>query len=350
MIDRHRCLPEGIMRFLVTGTAGFIGYHLARRLLEDGHFVTGFDGMTPYYDERLKRARHELLKRSNGFLECIAQLEDMLALERAAAAADPEIIIHLAAQAGVRYSIENPRAYVESNLVGSFNILEISRRIKPRHLLLASTSSVYGANQKLPFQESDKADAPITLYAATKKSMEVMSHSYAHLWHQPTTCFRFFTVYGPWGRPDMALFKFVDAIENGRPIDVYGNGEMRRDFTFIGDLVEAIVRLIDCVPEIGKPIDNAVDTLSRVAPWRLVNIASGHPADLIVFIQTIEKYLGKPSIRNMLPMQPGDMVASHADFHLLEALTGYRPSTRIEEGIAAFVDWYLRDYKAVIRS
>jgi UDP-glucuronate 4-epimerase len=335
------------MRFLITGTAGFIGFHLARRLLDDGHFVTGFDGMTPYYDVRLKRARHDLLKRSNGFHECIAQLEDMSALERAATEAEPEIIVHLAAQAGVRYSIENPRAYVDSNLVGSFNVLEISRKLRPRHLLMASTSSVYGANEKLPFEEGDKADSPITLYAATKKAMEVMSHSYAHLWQQPTTCFRFFTVYGPWGRPDMALFKFADAIENGRPIDVYGNGEMRRDFTYIGDLVEAVIRLVDCVPEIGKPLRNAADTLSRVAPWRLVNIAGGEPVDLLVFIKTLEQCLGKPSIRNLLPMQQGDMVSTHADFRLLEALTGYRPATRIEEGIAAFVDWYLREYRAL---
>ncbi|WP_137389840.1 NAD-dependent epimerase/dehydratase family protein [Rhodoligotrophos defluvii] len=330
------------MRFLVTGTAGFIGFHLARRLLNDGHFVVGFDGMTPYYDIRLKEARHTILARSNGFQARIGMLEDMKALEQAAAAAEPDVIVHLAAQAGVRYSLENPRAYVDSNLTGSFNVLEVARQINPRHLLLASTSSAYGANEKMPFVETDKADHPITLYAATKKAMEVMSHSYAHLWKLPTTCFRFFTVYGPWGRPDMALFKFVDGIVNDRPIDIYGHGEMRRDFTYIDDLVEGIVRLIGCVPVEGEPIRSAhaTDTLSPVAPWRLVNIAGGHTVDLLDFVEIIERCLGKKAIRNMLPMQKGDVPATYADYHLLEALTGFRPSTPVAQGVEAFVRWY----------
>lgn len=335
------------MRFLITGTAGFIGFHLATRLLEDGHFVTGFDGMTPYYNVKLKAARHSLLKRTNRFREVIAPLEDLGALERAANEAPVDVIVHLAAQAGVRYSLEQPRAYIDSNIVGSFNVLEIARQLKTRHLLLASTSSVYGANDHLPFAETDKADTPITLYAATKKSMEVMSHSYAHLWQLPTTCFRFFTVYGPWGRPDMALFKFADAIDAGRPIDVYGGGQMKRDFTYISDLVEAIARLVDCVPEVGKPASGVDDTLSPVAPWRLVNIGGGEPVGLMTFIETLERCLGKPAVRNMLPMQPGDMAETHADFRLLQELTGSRPSTPIGVGIPAFVEWFRSDYKAL---
>lgn len=335
------------MRFLITGTAGFIGFHLAKRLLSQGHFVTGYDGMTPYYDVRLKEARHAILTKTNRFREVVARLEDMATLERAVAEAEPEVIIHLAAQAGVRHSIEYPRSFVDSNVVGSFNILEVARAAQVRHLLMASTSSVYGSNTKMPFQETDRADTPITPYAATKKAMEVMSHSYAHLWEVPTTCFRFFTVYGPWGRPDMALFKFVDAIQNDRPIDVYGYGLMRRDFTFIDDLVEAITRLIACVPAIGQAVPDADDTLSNVAPWRLVNIAGGEPVELLAFIEALEQLMGKKSIRRLLPMQPGDMQSTSADSRLLEKLTGYRPSTQVAQGVRAFLDWYLDDYRAL---
>jgi UDP-glucuronate 4-epimerase len=333
------------MRFLVTGTAGFIGYHLAQRLLDAGHFVTGFDGMTAYYDVRLKEARHGLLGRSNGFRAIVGQLEDMAALEKAAEIAQPEVIVHLAAQAGVRHSIEQPRSFADSNLTGSFNMLELARAVKPAHLLMASTSSVYGANEVMPFEEADRTDHPLTFYAATKKAMEAMSHSYAHLFGLPTTCFRFFTVYGPWGRPDMALFKFVDAISKGRPIDVYGEGKLQRDFTYVSDLVEGIVRLIDAPPVIGSPAvaDGVSDTLSPVAPWRVVNIGGGEPVGLLPFIDTIERCLGKAAIRNMLPMQPGDVPATWADHRLLEALTGYRPQTSVEDGVRAFVDWYV-DY------
>ncbi|MFC7052632.1 NAD-dependent epimerase [Hansschlegelia quercus] len=336
------------MRFLVTGTAGFIGYHLAQRLLDAGHFVTGFDGMTAYYDVRLKEARHALLARSNGFKAIIGQLEDMAALEKAAEVAQPEVIVHLAAQAGVRHSIEQPRSFADSNLTGSFNMLEIARAVKPAHLLMASTSSVYGANEIMPFQEADRTDHPLTFYAATKKAMEAMSHSYAHLFGVPTTCFRFFTVYGPWGRPDMALFKFVDAISKEQPIDVYGEGRLQRDFTYVSDLVEGIVRLIDARPAIGSPVaaEGVSDTLSPVAPWRVVNVGGGEPVGLLPFIETIERCLGKPAIRNMLPMQPGDVPATWADHRLLEALTGYRPRTSVEEGVRAFVDWYVDYTKA----
>lgn len=330
------------MRILITGTAGFIGFHLARRLLDEGHFVVGFDGMTDYYDLRLKEKRHEILSRSNGFKPVIARLEDQETLDRAADLAEPDVIIHLAAQAGVRYSIENPRTYANSNLVGSFNVLEVAKRVKPVHLLMASTSSVYGGNVKMPFCETDRADHPITFYAATKKAMEAMSHSYAHLFGLPITCFRFFTVYGPWGRPDMALFKFVDAIEKDLPIDIYGMGEMRRDFTFIDDLVEAIVRLMARPPVLSEPVvaDGIADTLSPVAPWRCVNIAGGTSVGLLAFVEAIEQALGKTAQRNMLPMQAGDVRDTFADHHLLQALTGFRPSTPVTEGVRAFVDWF----------
>jgi len=339
------------LKILITGTAGFIGFHLARRLLAEGHSVTGYDGMTPYYDVRLKQARHDILRQSSLFVGIEGMLEDMAKLLDVATAANPDIIIHLAAQAGVRYSLENPRAYVDSNLVGTFNVLEVARELKPKHLMLASTSSVYGANTTMPYAESHKADLPVTLYAATKKAGEVMSHAYSHLWRIPTTCFRFFTVYGPWGRPDMALFKFVEAIKQGKPIDVYGHGQMKRDFTFIDDLVEAIVRLSACIP--AAPSDSASpasdltpdDTLSPVAPWRLVNIAGGYPTELMDFIKTIETCLGRQAILNMLPMQPGDMNTTFADYRLLERLTGYRPSTPVDVGVKAFVDWFNLEFR-----
>jgi UDP-glucuronate 4-epimerase len=333
------------MRFLITGTAGFIGFHLARRLLDDGHFVTGFDGMTSYYDVKLKEARHAMLGRSNGFKAVIGMLEDKATLDRAAEIAEPEVIIHLAAQAGVRYSIENPRAYVDANLVGSFNVLEIAREAGVQHLLMSSTSSVYGANETMPFLETDKADEPLSLYAATKKAMEVMAHSYAHIHHVPTTLFRFFTVYGPWGRPDMALFKFVKAIREGKPIDVYGHGQMGRDFTYIDDLVEAIVRLVGAVPAPENRVvaEGVTDTLSRVAPHRIVNIAGGQPTPLMDFIRTIEEALSQKAEINYMDMQPGDVPQTFAAAGLLEALTGYKPATPVSVGVPAFVQWY-RDY------
>lgn len=333
------------MRILVTGTAGFIGFHLARRLIADGHMVVGFDGMTPYYDVRLKQRRHEILAQSNGFRAHVGMLEDRDALTRAVDDCQPEMIVHLAAQAGVRYSLENPDAYASANLAGTFNVLEAAREAGPRHLLVASTSSVYGGNQRMPFRETDLTDAPMTLYAATKKAGEAMSHSYAHLWAIPTTCFRFFTVYGPWGRPDMALFKFVDAIENGRPIEVYGEGEMRRDFTYIDDLVEGIVRLMDAVPEQGRPVaGEGTDSLSPVAPWRVVNIAGGQPVGLMPFIEAIEACLGTSADKIMLPMQKGDVRETWAAADLLRALTGYTPQTPVAEGVAAFVAWYREAY------
>ncbi|MGH7100017.1 MAG: NAD-dependent epimerase/dehydratase family protein [Stellaceae bacterium] len=329
----------------MTGTAGFIGFHLAKRLLAESHQVTGIDGMTPYYDVRLKERRHALLQSMAGFTAHHAMLEDAAAVNRIAEEAAPDIVIHLAAQAGVRYSLENPRAYIDANLVGTFTILELCRALKPRHLLIASTSSVYGANTTLPFAETDPADHPLTLYAATKKAVEAMAHSYAHLWRVPTTLFRFFTVYGPWGRPDMALFKFVEAILADRPIEVYNFGRMRRDFTYIDDLIEAITRLMDKIPVIGET-RAPEDTLSPAAPFRIVNIGGGNPMGLLDFIAAIEAALGRKAQRRYIEAQPGDVPNTEASTRLLEALIGARPRTPVAQGIAEFVRWF-RDYHQV---
>ncbi len=330
------------MHYFITGTAGFIGFHLARRLLADGHQVTGFDGMTPYYNVKLKQMRHAALAQYPAFKPVIAMLEDRAAVEDAMAAAKPDVVIHLAAQAGVRYSLEYPQSYLTSNVTGSYNIIELAERHKVKHLMLASTSSIYGANPTVPFRETDRADEPLTIYAATKKSMELMAHCHAHLHKTPTTAFRFFTVYGPWGRPDMAYFKFVDHILNDQPIEIYGEGQMSRDFTYIDDLVEAIVRISHVIPdESNRVADEKIETLSRQAPFRLVNIGGGQPENLMDFVELVEKALGQPAIRKMLPMQKGDVPRTYAAPDLLQALTGYTPSTKLEDGVKAFVDWYL---------
>jgi len=329
------------MRILITGSAGFIGCHLARALLALGHEVVGLDGMTPYYDVRLKRDRHALLKAEPSFVEAEQDLRDEAALLALCARHRPEMIVHLAAQAGVRYSLENPRSYVDTNLVGTFNVMQAAREVAVSHLMIASTSSVYGANAKIPFVETDRADEPLTIYAATKKGAELLTHAYSHLWKIPTTVFRFFTVYGPWGRPDMALFRFVEAILAGRPIDVYNHGDMARDFTYVADLVHAIELLSACPPRLGEPV--AGDSLSPVAPWRVVNIGAGAPQGLIDFIAQIETSLGLRAQRNYLPMQPGDVPATFADVSLLKTLTGYRPDTPPSVGVAAFCAWY-KDY------
>jgi UDP-glucuronate 4-epimerase len=333
------------MRILVTGAAGFIGFHLCRRLLADGHQVTGADGMTAYYDPSLKDARLAQLAPHNGFSFERVMLEDMAGMTAAFERARPQAVVHLAAQAGVRYSLQNPRAYVDANLVGTFNLLELARAASLQHLLLASTSSIYGASEKRPFEELDRADYPLTLYAASKKAGELMSHAYSHLWDLPTTAFRFFTVYGPWGRPDMAPWRFAEAIEAGRPIEVYGDGDdIWRDFTFVDDLVEAIVRLIPSVPVKGAPV-GPMDSLSPVAPWRVVNIGRGEPVRLTDLIAATEASLGKTAERDQLPMQAGDVPLTFAGAELLQALTGYRPATPLGEGVAAFCDW-LREYQA----
>ena len=331
-------------KILITGTAGFIGFHLARLLLAEGFRVHGYDGMSDYYDVRLKQRRHQILLQNPQFTATEALLEDHATLDRIADDFQPEVIVHLAAQAGVRYSLENPRAYLDANVIGSFNVMEVARRLKVQHLLMASTSSVYGANEEMPFAETQKADTQLTIYAATKKASDSMGHAYAHLWSIPTTMFRFFTVYGPWGRPDMALFKFVEAILQDRPIEVYNHGEMFRDFTYIADLVQAIRLLIDTpppLPRTAEPI--AGDTLSPVAPWRVVNIGNSDKVKLLDFVDAIEQALGRKAQRTYLPMQAGDVPATWADASLLRALTGYAPKTDVKDGIAAFVAWY-REY------
>ena len=332
-------------RIFITGTAGFIGYHLAELLLDGGFVVHGYDGMTDYYDVQLKRRRHQRLMQKPGFTATEAMLEDFDRLRTTIAEFQPDAIVHLAAQAGVRYSLEQPRAYIEANVVGTFNILEIARELKPQHLLIASTSSVYGANTEMPFRETEKADTQLSIYAATKKATESMAHSYAHLFGTPVTMFRFFTVYGTWGRPDLALFKFVDAILDGRPIDVYNHGDMQRDFTYVGDLVRAIRLLIDAVPPgtDGRGQVSENDSLSPVAPFRIVNIGNSEPVKLLDFIAEIERCLGKSADKNFMGMQPGDVPATWADASLLEELTGYRPQTSIREGVERFVAWF-RDY------
>jgi UDP-glucuronate 4-epimerase len=329
------------MRFFITGSAGFIGFHLAERLLDEGHEVVGLDGFTAYYDVSLKEARTARLTARNGFTLHRVMLEDRPALEQAWSAHEIDVVVHLAGQAGVRYSLENPRAYIDANIVGTFNLMELIRQRPVQHFMLASTSSAYGANTKMPFHEADPVAHPMTLYAATKIATEVMTHSYSHLWGIPTTAFRFFTVYGPWGRPDMAPLKFTELILKGQPIDIYNHGQMARDFTYIDDLIEGIYRLSASVPtKPGAAAAIAGDTLSPVAPHRIVNIGGGTPVALLDMIAAIETATGKTAIRNLLPMQPGDVAHTFADATLLEALTGYRSATPIDVGIEKLVAWY----------
>ncbi|MDW6023086.1 NAD-dependent epimerase/dehydratase family protein [Mesorhizobium sp. BAC0120] len=335
------------MRALVTGAAGFIGFHTARRLLEEGNDVIGVDGMTSYYDPELKRRRQEILRSYDRYQAFEFMLEEGSRYADLHSDLQPEIVVHLAAQAGVRYSLENPRAYVDANLIGTFNVLEACRKKPVRHLLLASTSSAYGGNTRVPFRETDPAVLPLTLYAASKLATEHMAHSYSHLFGVPTTAFRFFTVYGPWGRPDMALFLFVWHILRNEPIEVFNDGASQRDFTFIDDLVEAISRLIGCIP-IRDPTsaENSVpgDTLSPVAPFRLVNIGGGHPVSLLEFIAEIERATGRNAEKLFKPLPPGDIARTEASADLLLALTGYRPDTPISTGVPAFVSWYRQFY------
>ena len=333
-------------KVFITGTAGFIGFHLAQLLLDEGFRVHGFDGMTDYYDVKLKQRRHQMLLQNPHFSMTEGMLEDDALITQVTDDFAPDVIVHLAGQAGVRYSLENPRAYLDSNLVGTFNVMEAARRLKVEHLLMASTSSVYGANENMPFAETDKADTALTFYAATKKANEAMGHSYAHLWDLPTTMFRFFTVYGPYGRPDLALFKFVDAILDGRPIDIYNHGDMYRDFTYVTDLVRGIRLLIDTPPV--RPDNREVpegDSLSPVAPYRIVNIGNSDKVRLLDFVEAIEEELGQKAIRNYMPMQMGDVPATWANAELLKTLTGYKPQTDIKDGIREFVAWF-RDYYA----
>lgn len=332
---------------LITGTAGFIGFHLAQLLLREGFRVVGYDGMTDYYDVRLKERRHQMLLQNENFSCKIGMLEDFDTLKSLCDAEKPDVIVHLAAQAGVRYSLDNPRAYIDANIVGTFNVMECARELKVDHLLMASTSSVYGANEEMPFIETEKADTPLTIYAATKKAMEAMGHSYAHLWDLPVTMFRFFTVYGPWGRPDMALFKFTKGILEDTPIDIYNNGDMYRDFTYVEDLVKGIRLLIDAAPvrpETPQDVPEG-DSLSPVAPFRVVNVGNSDKVRLLDYIDAIEAELGKPAIRNYMGMQMGDVPATWANADLLQNLTGYKPQTDIRDGVAKFVRWYREYYE-----
>ena len=331
-------------KVLISGTAGFIGFHLAKLLLAEGFVVHCFDGMTDYYDVALKQRRHQMLLQNPNFAATEGMLEDQALFDRVADDFAPDVIVHLAAQAGVRYSLENPRAYLDANVIGTFNVMEAARRLGVQHLLMASTSSVYGANTEMPFIETEKADTQLTIYAATKKANESMAHAYAHIYDLPTTMFRFFTVYGPWGRPDLALYKFVDAILDGRSIDIYNHGDMYRDFTYVEDLVRAIRLLIDAVPE--RPEDGAVpegDSLSPAAPYRVVNIGNSDKVRLLDFVDEIENCLGQKAERNYMGMQTGDVPATWANADLLKTLTGYQPQTDFRDGIAKFVDWY-REY------
>jgi UDP-glucuronate 4-epimerase len=331
----------------VTGAAGFIGFHVSRCLLDGGDVVIGLDNVNAYYDVQLKRDRLAQLEGREQFQFVWADLADRDALTDLFADERFDVVIHLAAQAGVRYSLENPHAYIDSNLVGFMNILEGCRQQAVQHLVYASSSSVYGANTKMPFSVHHNVDHPVSLYAATKKANELMAHTYSHLFRLPTTGLRFFTVYGPWGRPDMALFKFTKAILEGRPIDVYNHGQMRRDFTYIDDIVEGVVRVADRVPQPNPAWSgDGPDPGTSAAPYKLYNIGNNQPVELLYFIEVLEKCLGRQAQKKMLPMQLGDVPATYADVDDLMRDVGFRPKTPIEEGIARFVAWY-REYYGV---
>ena len=334
------------MKILVTGSAGFIGAALSQRLLERGDQVVGFDNLNDYYDVNLKRARLARLQGYPGFTEVRANLEDRAALSAAFSQHQPQRVVNLAAQAGVRYSLENPHAYVDSNLVGFVNILEACRHHQIEHLVYASSSSVYGANTRMPFSVHDNVDHPLSLYAATKKANELMAHTYSALYSLPTTGLRFFTVYGPWGRPDMALFLFTRAILAGQAIDVFNYGHHRRDFTYIDDIVEGVIRVLDQVATPNPAwSSDAPDAATSKAPYRLYNIGSNRPVELLRYIEVLEQCLGRVAIKNLLPMQPGDVPDTYADVDALVADVGYRPDTPIEEGVARFVAWYREYYQ-----
>tara|TARA_B100001971_G_scaffold33810_1_gene28648 strand:+ start:54 stop:1058 length:1005 start_codon:yes stop_codon:yes gene_type:complete len=330
---------------LVTGAAGFIGFHLAKKLLDTGHDVIGYDNVNDYYDPELKEARLGVLNGYEKFEFFRNDLLDEQTLAKVFADHNPRLVVHLAAQAGVRYSLVNPKAYMESNSIGFFNILEVCRHHDVEHLVYASSSSVYGMNEKMPFSTQHNVDHPISLYGATKRSNELMAHTYSHLYDLPTTGLRFFTVYGPWGRPDMALFLFTKAILEGKPIEVYNKGEMSRDFTYIDDIINGVLSLLDLPPKSLNHWNGKVpDPSSSKAPFKLYNIGNNSPVKLMDFINEIEKRLGIKAEINFMPLQPGDVVASHADVDELEEVLGYKPSTTIGEGIREFLDWYKEFY------
>src|SRR5690625_845454 len=333
------------MKILITGAAGFIGFHLSKKLLDDSYQIIGIDNLNDYYDPSLKQSRLEILGKYNNFNFHRIDLKDKVAVDNIFETYQPTHVINLAAQAGVRYSLENPQAYVDSNLVGFVNILEACRHHKVKHLIYASSSSVYGANVKMPFSTDGEVNHPVSLYAATKKSNELMAHTYSHLYDLPTTGLRFFTVYGPMGRPDMAYFSFTKKILAGETIQVFNNGEMMRDFTYIDDIVDGIVGLIDQPPKANPDYDREHPTPSAShAPYKVYNIGNNQPVKLMDFIQTIEKHLGIEAKKEFLPMQPGDVKATYADIDDLTEATGFKPTTSIDEGIKKFVDWYMEYY------
>ena len=334
------------MKIFITGTAGFIGFSLAEFLLENSHNVHGYDGITNYYGIKLKQNRNKILTKYKKFSSTKGMLENKDLLKKTLNKFKPEIIIHLAAQAGVRYSVEKPRSYLSSNIMGTFNIIELAHKIKVKHLLIASSSSVYGANKKIPYRENDNVQSQLSIYASTKLATESLAHSYSNIWKLPTTVLRFFTVYGPWGRPDMALFKFTKSIINGKKIDIYNNGNMYRDFTYIDDIVKSISLLMKAIPKNKKNFNkNKIDSLSSIAPFRVVNIGNSKKIKLLDFIKAIENSLGLKAIRNYMPMQKGDVSMTLANTDLLKKLTSIKPKTNYKEGVRKFIEWYLRYHK-----
>jgi len=333
------------MKYLITGSAGFIGYHLSKRLLNDNNVIVGVDNLCDYYPVSLKNDRNDILLQNENYSFHRCDISDYNCLKKIFSDNNFDAVINLAAQAGVRYSIDNPFAYVNSNLIGFMNILECCRNNSIAHLIYASSSSVYGMNRKTPFSEKDFVDHPISLYAATKKSNELLAHSYSHLYKIPSTGLRFFTVYGPYGRPDMAYYKFANAIIRNEPIDVYNFGDLKRDFTFVDDIVEGIVRLIDKIPAEKDTSDITGNETS--APYRIFNIGNNNPVSLLEFINTLEELLGRKAVKNMLPMQKGDVYETFADIDELNSVCGYKPSTSLREGLERFVEWYKKYYNLV---
>jgi UDP-glucuronate 4-epimerase len=332
------------MKIFITGSSGFIGFHLSNMLLRKGHIIHGFDSMNKYYDSDLKKARLKILAKNKRFLFTKGNLENKTILKKIILKFEPSVIIHLAAQAGVRYSIDQPKSYLDANIIGTFNVIDTAKDIKVKHLIIASSSSVYGANTKLPFKENDKSDTQISFYAATKKSTENLAHSFSNIWKLPITVLRFFTVYGPWGRPDMAYFKFTKNIINKKKINIYNQGKMYRDYTYIDDVVNGINLLINKAPNLKQKGKFTNDSLSPVAPFRVLNIGNTKKIYLLDFIKSLEKELGKKAIKKFLPMQKGDVVSTLSDISLIKKITGYNPKTDYKEGIRKFVDWYFKYY------
>ena len=333
------------MKILITGSSGFIGFHLTKLFLEKKHKVHGYDSMNNYYDVKLKKARLNILKKYHNFSFTKANLENEKMLKKIFKRFKPKIVIHLAAQAGVRYSIDKPRVYLDSNIIGTYNVIEASHLLKVKHLIMASSSSVYGANKNVPFKEIDKTETQLSIYASTKKANESMAHSYSNIWKIPITMLRFFTVYGPWGRPDMALFKFTKGILTNKKIDIYNKGKMFRDFTYIDDIIKGIELLIDKVPSNKKLNKYSNDSLSPVAPFRILNIGNSKKVFLLDFINQLEKELGKKAIRNYMPLQKGDVKLTLSNTSLLRKITSYKADTNYKLGIKKFLNWYKDYYK-----